>query len=84
MRREIIQGRKNLIRDGIISCDGGFRDLYDENIQPQMTDEYVYVQRWFHTIQETTMKNPLVKCSSSKIGKLDLSAWKEGSSTCKQ
>ncbi|KAJ8733054.1 hypothetical protein PYW07_015653 [Mythimna separata] len=51
----IVLGKKNLLRDGII-CDGGFRDLYDENIQPQLTDEFAYVHRWYHTIQETTMK----------------------------
>ncbi|KAJ8731720.1 hypothetical protein PYW08_014450 [Mythimna loreyi] len=52
----ILLGRKNLIKDGIISCDEGFRDLYDENIEPLMTDEYAYVHRWFHVIQETSMK----------------------------
>ncbi|KAJ8731719.1 hypothetical protein PYW08_014449 [Mythimna loreyi] len=52
----IILGKKNLIRDGIICEDGGFRDVYDENIPPQMSDEYVYVNRWYHVIQEATMK----------------------------
>ncbi|KAJ8731721.1 hypothetical protein PYW08_014451 [Mythimna loreyi] len=52
----IVLGRRNLIRDGIISREEGFRDLYDEDIPPQTTDEYAYSYRWFHTIQETNMK----------------------------
>ena len=52
----ILSGEENLIDDCIISADGKHRDMYNENIQPQLTDEYVFGHRWFHTIQETTMK----------------------------
>ncbi|KAJ8731718.1 hypothetical protein PYW08_014448 [Mythimna loreyi] len=52
----ILLGKRNLIKDGVICSDGKFRDLYDENIKLQMTNEYVYLHRWFHTIQEATMK----------------------------
>ncbi|XP_075971186.1 peroxidase-like [Anticarsia gemmatalis] len=51
----VIFGRKNMIRDGLISCCGGFRDLY-EGIPPALSDEFVYMKRWFHTIQESTLK----------------------------
>ncbi|CAH1644593.1 unnamed protein product [Spodoptera littoralis] len=45
-----------MIRDGLIGRGGGFRDLYDENIEPRMSDEYFYGMRWFHMLQKTSMK----------------------------
>ncbi|CAH1644592.1 unnamed protein product [Spodoptera littoralis] len=51
----ILFGKKNMIRDGIIG-HGGFRDLYDENVEPRMSDEYIYGMRWFHLIQKTDLK----------------------------
>ncbi|KAH9639750.1 hypothetical protein HF086_014508 [Spodoptera exigua] len=54
----IIFGKKNMIREGLIGR-GGFRDLYDENVEPRMSDEYFYGMRWFHMIQKTNMNfNP--------------------------
>lgn len=45
-----------MIRDGVLVSSGEFRDMYNEEILPQISDEYVYVNRWFHTIQETDLK----------------------------
>ncbi|XP_075971049.1 peroxidase-like [Anticarsia gemmatalis] len=52
----VLFGRKRMIRDGLITCSGGFRDLYDDTVPPKMSDEFVYINRWFHTIQDTTVK----------------------------
>ncbi|XP_041976205.1 peroxidase-like [Aricia agestis] len=49
-------GRDNLIRTGVISQSPGFRDLYDENVIPQISLEFPYVLRWAHTIQEALLK----------------------------
>lgn len=45
-----------MIKEGIISCSHDHRDLYDENLIPQVSDEFVYANRWFHNIQEATME----------------------------
>ncbi|XP_026739874.1 peroxidase-like [Trichoplusia ni] len=52
----IVLGKENMIRDGIISDSDGFRDVYDDDVLPQMFDEYVYALRWFHTVQEADVK----------------------------
>ncbi|XP_075971187.1 salivary peroxidase/catechol oxidase-like [Anticarsia gemmatalis] len=51
----VIFGRRNMIKDGLISRKGKFRDLY-KGLPPRMSDEYVYMKRWFHTAQEPTLK----------------------------
>lgn len=53
---KIIAGKENMIRDGVILDHAGFRDWYDENVLPQMSDEYPYSLRWLHTIQEADVK----------------------------
>ncbi|XP_026740014.1 peroxidase-like isoform X2 [Trichoplusia ni] len=52
----ILMGRENMIRDGIILDHDGFRDWYDEDVLPQMSDEFPYSLRWLHTIQEADVK----------------------------
>lgn len=47
---------ERLIKDGVISKHKGYRDVYDEKIIPQMSDEYSYVLRWFHIAQEATLE----------------------------
>ncbi|XP_059052429.1 peroxidase-like [Achroia grisella] len=49
-------GRKNLLRDGVISSSSGFRDLYNSNVLPQLSLEFPFVLRWAHTIQESNLK----------------------------
>ncbi|XP_049866581.1 peroxidase-like [Pectinophora gossypiella] len=51
-----LMGKENLIRDGLISTKPGFRDMYNENVVPQLSLEYPFVMRWVHTIQEGTAK----------------------------
>ncbi|KAJ8733044.1 hypothetical protein PYW07_015643 [Mythimna separata] len=53
---EALQGRKNLIQAGIIPKENGFRDLYDENQDPEITLEHTYVNRFFHLLQEEKAK----------------------------
>ncbi|KAJ8731730.1 hypothetical protein PYW08_014460 [Mythimna loreyi] len=53
---ETLIGRQNLIKAGVITKDNGFRDLYDENHDPEMTTEYNHAIRWFHLMQESTVK----------------------------
>ncbi|CAK1552790.1 unnamed protein product [Leptosia nina] len=52
----LMMGRDNLIRDGVISPDLGFRDIYDSNYAPQISLEYPFAWRWTHTIQEGNIK----------------------------
>ncbi|KAJ0179668.1 hypothetical protein K1T71_004259 [Dendrolimus kikuchii] len=52
----VLFGRENLIKDGLISENPGFRDLYDENVMPQISLEFPYVLRWVHLIQNGVMK----------------------------
>ncbi|CAK1604588.1 unnamed protein product [Parnassius mnemosyne] len=49
-------GKQNMVSDGVISSNLGFRDLYNENLIPQISVEYPSVLRWFHTIQSGSMK----------------------------
>ncbi|XP_045488402.1 peroxidase [Pieris rapae] len=52
----LIMGRDNLINDGVISPDLGFRDIYDDNLAPQISLEYPFAWRWMHTVQEGNVK----------------------------
>ncbi|CAB3242848.1 unnamed protein product [Arctia plantaginis] len=49
-------GFDNMAEDGVIDRIGGFRDLYDENIPPQLSLEYPFALRWVHNIQDGTLK----------------------------
>ncbi|XP_075971185.1 salivary peroxidase/catechol oxidase-like [Anticarsia gemmatalis] len=51
----VLLGRRNLIRENVISWSGGFRDLY-KGLKPQVFDEFTYANRWFHTIQDDELK----------------------------
>ncbi|XP_050342820.1 peroxidase-like [Nymphalis io] len=51
-----VLGFDNLVREGVISLNKNFRDLYNENIQPQVSLEFLAVQRWAHTIQDGNLK----------------------------
>ncbi|XP_072949861.1 peroxidase-like [Epargyreus clarus] len=50
-----LMGRENLERDRVISYHEGFRDVYNENLLPQLSAEYTLVLRWAHTMQEGVM-----------------------------
>lgn len=45
-----------MVEDGVIDPSGGFRELYDEDIVPQLSLEYPFVLRWVHNIQDGTLK----------------------------
>ncbi|XP_013135595.1 PREDICTED: peroxidase-like isoform X1 [Papilio polytes] len=49
-------GYENMLRDGVISSTSGFRDFYDNKLVPQISLEFPFVLRWFHTTQEGDMK----------------------------
>ncbi|CAB3242841.1 unnamed protein product [Arctia plantaginis] len=49
-------GFDNMAEDGVIGRIGGFRDMYDENIPPQLSLEYPFALRWLHNIQDGTLK----------------------------
>ncbi|CAH2248381.1 jg6193 [Pararge aegeria aegeria] len=51
-----MMGYENLLRDGVLSPYKGFRDLYDENIIPQVSLEFPFALRWAHTFQEGNLK----------------------------
>ncbi|XP_022824811.1 peroxidase-like [Spodoptera litura] len=51
-----LEGRSNLIKAGIINKYDGFRDLYDEDEDPEVTLEFTFCLRWFHLMQSTTAK----------------------------
>ncbi|XP_028175547.1 peroxidase-like [Ostrinia furnacalis] len=51
-----VMGYENLVHAGVLSPSPGFRDLYDEDMYPQITAEYAYVLRWFHVIQENDQR----------------------------
>ncbi|XP_022824810.1 peroxidase-like [Spodoptera litura] len=51
-----LEGRSNLIKAGIINKYDGFRDLYDEDEDPEVTLEYAFAFRWFHLMQPTVAK----------------------------
>ncbi|KAJ8731724.1 hypothetical protein PYW08_014454 [Mythimna loreyi] len=52
----IFLGYDNLVQDGVITPSGGFRDIYNENVQPQLSLEYPFALRWLHTVQEGSLK----------------------------
>ncbi|KAG6457902.1 peroxidase [Manduca sexta] len=52
----IILGRDNLIKEGIIGCDNGFRDLYDTEVHPGLYNEFGYAARWFHGTQDARQR----------------------------
>lgn len=49
-------GYDNLVRDEVILPHKGFRDVYDENVRPQISLEFPTVQRWAHMIQVGKLK----------------------------
>ncbi|CAH0626861.1 unnamed protein product [Chrysodeixis includens] len=49
-------GYENLLKDRVIIPTGGFRDVYNENVLPQLSLEYPFVLRWVHTVQEGALK----------------------------
>ncbi|CAH2075609.1 unnamed protein product, partial [Iphiclides podalirius] len=49
-------GKSNLLRDGVITNNLGYRDLYNEDVIPQISLEFPSVLRWFHTVQSGSMK----------------------------
>ncbi|KAL0891820.1 hypothetical protein ABMA27_015085 [Loxostege sticticalis] len=51
-----LMGYDNLIREGTISPFPGFRDLYNDQVMPQISAEYAQGLRWFHVIQENNAK----------------------------
>ncbi|CAK1604587.1 unnamed protein product [Parnassius mnemosyne] len=48
-------GYDNLLKDGVLSPTPGFRDYYNEHLFPQISLEFPFVLRWFHTTQEGNM-----------------------------
>ncbi|XP_038210327.1 peroxidase-like [Zerene cesonia] len=51
-----IMGYNNLVHDGVLCPDLGFRDIYNENLPPQISLEFPFAWRWTHTIQEGVVK----------------------------
>ncbi|CAH0626859.1 unnamed protein product [Chrysodeixis includens] len=55
-----LQGEDNLKDAGILSKSwinpDGFKDEYDESKVPSITMEYTYAIRWFHLMQESSLK----------------------------
>lgn len=51
-----VTGKDNLIADGILSENEGFRDLYDETKLPQIALEYPVVLRWMHSLQDGDLR----------------------------
>ena len=49
-------GHDNMVKDGVITPTGGFKDDYNPNLYPQVSLEYPFVLRWVHTIQDGPMK----------------------------
>ncbi|KAG6457906.1 hypothetical protein O3G_MSEX010543 [Manduca sexta] len=52
----IILGRENMIKEGIIGCDNGFRDPYDPKVLPGLSTEFGYAARWFHITQDARQR----------------------------
>ncbi|KAJ8733049.1 hypothetical protein PYW07_015648 [Mythimna separata] len=52
----LFMGYDNLVQDGVITPTGEFRDIYNENVQPQLSLEYPFALRWLHTVQEGSLK----------------------------
>ncbi|CAH0729040.1 unnamed protein product, partial [Brenthis ino] len=51
-----LMGYDNLVQTGVLSPTNDFRDIYDDNIVPQISLEFPHILRWAHTIQEGTLK----------------------------
>ncbi|KAH9637937.1 hypothetical protein HF086_017170 [Spodoptera exigua] len=49
-------GYENLIKDGVITPTGEFRDVYNEKVLPQVSLEFPFALRWLHTVQEGSLK----------------------------
>ncbi|VVC94203.1 unnamed protein product [Leptidea sinapis] len=52
----LLMGQHNLINAGVLSPGLGFRDIYDDNLAPQVSMEFPFVLRWFHTLQEGILR----------------------------
>ncbi|CAH0407945.1 unnamed protein product [Chilo suppressalis] len=52
----LLMGKDNLLRDSVISSSPGFRDLYNDQKVPQIALEYPFATRWFHVMQEGSLK----------------------------
>ncbi|XP_023939640.2 peroxidase-like [Bicyclus anynana] len=52
----LLLGEENMIDEGLLSTSVGYRDVYDENVLPQVSLEYGFSLRWGHTIQEGIVK----------------------------
>ncbi|CAH0626860.1 unnamed protein product [Chrysodeixis includens] len=52
----IFFGYDNMVKDGVITPTGGFRDPYNSDVMPQVSLEYPFVLRWVHTIQNGPLK----------------------------
>ncbi|XP_072940721.1 peroxidase-like [Epargyreus clarus] len=51
-----LMGHDNLIRDGVLSESIGFRDIYNQELYPQISLEYPFILRWVHLLQEAKVK----------------------------
>ncbi|KAL4703134.1 hypothetical protein ACJJTC_010691 [Scirpophaga incertulas] len=52
----LLMGKDNLANNNIISYSPGFRDMYDDQLLPQMSAEFSTGFRWFHAMQEGSLK----------------------------
>ncbi|KAJ8731726.1 hypothetical protein PYW08_014456 [Mythimna loreyi] len=52
----LYMGYENMVKDGVITPTGGFRDEYNPHLYPQVSLEYPYILRWVHTIQDGPLK----------------------------
>ncbi|XP_023939635.2 peroxidase-like [Bicyclus anynana] len=52
----ILLGEENLMKEGVLSPSHGYRDVYNEDVLPQVSLEYGFSLRWTHTIQEGIAK----------------------------
>ncbi|XP_072940468.1 salivary peroxidase/catechol oxidase-like [Epargyreus clarus] len=51
-----LMGHANLVRDGVLSENQGFRYLYNDEAYPQISLEYPFTLRWAHLLQEAKVK----------------------------
>ncbi|CAH0729037.1 unnamed protein product, partial [Brenthis ino] len=51
-----LMGYDNLVRTGVLSPYKDFRDIYNDDLVPQISLEFPFVMRWAHTIQEGKLK----------------------------
>ncbi|XP_047020292.1 peroxidase-like [Helicoverpa zea] len=52
----IFMGYENMVKDGVLTSTGGFKDDYNPHVLPQVSLEYPFVLRWVHTVQEGPLK----------------------------